>query len=43
MGITTILIDNNKNSFKNSYVDYSFNTLISALSVLGAKFNKGCL
>ena len=34
LGITTFLIDHNKRSLKNSYVNYSFNTLISALNFL---------
>jgi len=34
LGITTFLIDSNKRALKNSYVDYSFNTLISALNFL---------
>ena len=41
MGITTVLIDYNKNSLKNSYVDYSFNTLIEALKVIKSNLEKG--
>jgi len=33
-GITTFLIDHNKRALKKSYVNYSFNTLISALDFL---------
>ena len=34
LGITTFLIDYNKRALKNSYVNYSFNTLLSALNFL---------
>lgn len=34
LGITTFLINHNKRALKNSYVNYSFNTLISALNFL---------
>ena len=39
LGVTTILIDYNKKSLKNSYVDYSFKTIISALNALKDKLN----
>ena len=40
IGITTVLIDYNKNSLKNSYVDYSFSTLIEALRVINCNLDK---
>ena len=41
MGITTVLINYNKNSLKNSYVDYSFSTLIEALKVIKSNLEEG--
>ena len=41
MGMTTVLINYNKNSLKNSYVDYSFSTLIEALKVIKSNLEEG--